>query len=516
MLDGSDAIADWPILNALVNVAAGATWVSVHHGGGVGIGNSIHAGMVVVADGTDEMARAPRAGPDHGPGDGRPAPRRRRLRRCARGCRRAERSHPDAQRRHARRRRGVTAAPAADRLLIRDLAQLATPAGADAPLRGADLGRVDVVEDAYVLCEGGAIAAVGRMRDLAPLDGEVMEIDGRGRCAIPGLVDCHTHACFGGDRVEEFALRARGASYEELHAAGGGILSTVGATRAAGEEGLRDAVRRHLDWMRRAGTTTAEAKSGYGLDRETELASLRAIRAEGAVPDVPRRPCRSAGVRRRRRVRRLPDRGGASARRRRLAEAADVFLERGAFDAAQARRYLRACAGGGSRAPAARRPVHGERSHPARDRARRPLRRPPRGDGRRRRPRPRRERGRRRAAAGERALPRPADAARAGADRRRRRRRARHGLQSRKRLLREPAPRLLPRGDAAQDERRRGARGLHGQRGARARPRRPQGAASPPGFDADIVLLDAPDWRYLAYHLGGQVVAETFVGGRRA
>ena len=64
MRDGSDAIADWPILNALLNVAAGATWVSVHHGGGVGIGNSIHAGMVVVADGTDEMRRAARAGAD--------------------------------------------------------------------------------------------------------------------------------------------------------------------------------------------------------------------------------------------------------------------------------------------------------------------------------------------------------------------------------------------------------------------------------------------------------------------
>src|SRR5206468_540500 len=139
MRDGSDAIADWPILNALVNVAAGATWVSVHHGGGVGIGNSIHAGMVVVADGTDEAA--------------------------------------------------------------------------------------EVLEDAYVLWAGDSIEAVGRMRDLPVLDGDVVELDGRGLCAIPGLVDCHTHAAFGGDRVEEFSLRAGGASYEELHAVGGGILA---------------------------------------------------------------------------------------------------------------------------------------------------------------------------------------------------------------------------------------------------------------------------------------------------
>ena len=79
MRDGSDAIADWPILNALVNVAAGATWVSVHHGGGVGIGNSIHAGMVVVADGTDAAGGAARARADDRPGHGRHAPRRRRL-----------------------------------------------------------------------------------------------------------------------------------------------------------------------------------------------------------------------------------------------------------------------------------------------------------------------------------------------------------------------------------------------------------------------------------------------------
>ena len=73
----------------------------------------------------------------------------------------------------------------------------------------------------------------------------VEEIDGRGLCALPGLVDCHTHACFAGDRVDEFALRATGASYEELHAAGGGIISTVRATRAAGEQALADAVEQH-------------------------------------------------------------------------------------------------------------------------------------------------------------------------------------------------------------------------------------------------------------------------------
>jgi imidazolonepropionase len=232
------------------------------------------------------------------------------------------------------------------RLLVRDLAQLATPAGSAAPLRGRALGEVDVVENAYILCAGGSIEAVGRMRDLPRVEGEIEEVDGRGLCAIPGLVDCHTHACFTGDRVEDFALRAGGASYEELHAAGGGIMSTVRATRGAGAQALADAVSKHRGWMLRAGTTTFESKSGYGLDRETELASLRAVKDAGGVPTwlgahaVP------------------PEFDDADAyldfalaevlpAAAEIAEAADVFLERGAFDAAQARRYLTACAEAG-------------------------------------------------------------------------------------------------------------------------------------------------------------------------
>src|SRR5207253_11488975 len=149
--------------------------------------------------------------------------------------------------------------------------QVATvPPGAEAPLRGQALRDVRVVEDAFVLCAAGRFEAVGPMRELGRLDGDVEELDGRGRCAIPGLVDCHTHPAFLGDRVEEFALRAGGAGYEELHAAGGGILSTVRATRAGGPDALRAAVVRHRDWMLRAGTTTFEGKSGYGLDLETE------------------------------------------------------------------------------------------------------------------------------------------------------------------------------------------------------------------------------------------------------
>lgn len=228
------------------------------------------------------------------------------------------------------------------KLLIRDLRQVASPAGRAAPLRDAALGEIDVVEDSYILCDGARIEAVGRMRQLGAVDGEVIELDGGGLCAVPGLVDCHTHPAFGGNRVEEFSLRAAGASYEELHGAGGGILSTVMATRAAGIDGLREAVARHREWMLRAGTTTFEGKSGYGLDRETELASLRAVRDAGGVPTFLGAHSTP------------PEHEDADAyldfvladvlpEAATIAEAADVFLERGAFDAPQARRYLEAC-----------------------------------------------------------------------------------------------------------------------------------------------------------------------------
>jgi imidazolonepropionase len=231
-------------------------------------------------------------------------------------------------------------------LLVRDLTQLVTPAPGRAPLRRRALGEILVLEDAYLLCKEGRVASVGRRRDLRAPDGEVEELDARGLCALPGLVDCHTHIAFGGDRVEEFALRSRGAGYEELHAAGGGILSTVRATRALGRAGLEARVARHAGWLLSHGTTTFEGKSGYGLDLATELDSLAAIERAGGVPTwlgahaVP------------------PEFDGADAyldfalaevlpRAAPVAEAADVFLEQGAFDAVQARRYLEACRAAG-------------------------------------------------------------------------------------------------------------------------------------------------------------------------
>ena len=239
-------------------------------------------------------------------------------------------------------------AGAGARLLVTGLAQVATPAG-DGALRcaGDALGSVDVIEDAFVRLRrrhgrGGRADA----RPAGARTATSRSSTARGLCAIPGLVDCHTHVAFGGDRVDEFSLRAAGAGYEELHAAGGGILSTVRATRALGEAALRERVARHAGWMLRHGTTTWEGKSGYGLDRETELASLRAVAAAGGRPTwlgahavPPERPDADAYL----------DFALAEVlpEAARLAEAADVFLERGAFDAAQARRYLPACRAAG-------------------------------------------------------------------------------------------------------------------------------------------------------------------------
>jgi imidazolonepropionase len=232
-------------------------------------------------------------------------------------------------------------------LLLRDLAQVATPAvGTRDLVRGADLRSIEVIEDAYILCRDEAIAGVGRMRDLKPLADEVEELDCSGLCAVPGLVDCHTHPAFGGDRAGEFSLRAGGATYEELHAAGGGILSTVAATRALSPGALQERVERHAGWMLAHGTTTWEGKSGYGLDHDTELASLRAVRDAGGSPTwlgahsvPPEHPDADAYL----------DFALAEVlpEAARLADAADVFLERGAFAAPQARRYLEACGAAG-------------------------------------------------------------------------------------------------------------------------------------------------------------------------
>ncbi|HEY2472298.1 MAG TPA: imidazolonepropionase [Terracidiphilus sp.] len=174
---------------------------------------------------------------------------------------------------------------------IVNIGQLVTLAGPARPRTGAALGNLAIIEDAAMLIEDGRVTETGKYSDIqSKIAANAAVIDAGGRCVTPGFVDAHTHLVFAGNRATEFEQRIGGATYQEIAAAGGGILRTVALTRAAGEDDLLAAARRHRDWMLRGGTTTLEAKSGYGLDRDTELKMLRVIRRlneEGPARIVP-------------------------------------------------------------------------------------------------------------------------------------------------------------------------------------------------------------------------------------
>lgn len=160
-------------------------------------------------------------------------------------------------------------------LLIHSAAQLLTLAGA--PQRGRDLGRLSLIEDGALLIEGERIAAVGDSLSLLQRYPHVERYDAGRKVILPGFVDPHTHLIWAGDRAAEFELRLQGKTYQEISAAGGGIRSTVRATRAASLGELKSAARLRLEAMLRFGTTTAEAKTGYALQHPGELTQLQAI-----------------------------------------------------------------------------------------------------------------------------------------------------------------------------------------------------------------------------------------------
>ncbi len=141
------------------------------------------------------------------------------------------------------------------------------------------MGELQIIEDGAIAVDGGRIVAVGPRRKLQGQFKPLRVVDASGYVATPGLVDAHTHAVFAGHRVDEFEMRLRGATYLEIMAAGGGIMSTVRKTRAATLEELKRQSRPRLDAMLSAGTTTAEVKTGYGLETEAELRMLDAILA---------------------------------------------------------------------------------------------------------------------------------------------------------------------------------------------------------------------------------------------
>src|SRR5215204_7146878 len=168
-------------------------------------------------------------------------------------------------------------------LAVVNCSQLLTLAGPARPRVGPELRELGIIANGGMFIRDGLIERIGNRDEIESLierDTEV--VDALGRVVLPGFVDAHTHPVFGGTRVDEFEERSKGATYEEIAARGGGIQSTVNATRATYEEVLAYECWRYSDWVFRSGTTTIEAKSGYGLSLENELKIMRVIKRLGS------------------------------------------------------------------------------------------------------------------------------------------------------------------------------------------------------------------------------------------
>jgi imidazolonepropionase len=221
-------------------------------------------------------------------------------------------------------------------MLVLRNARVATMTGAQAAAGNAPLG---LIEGGAVACEGERIAYVGLAAQAPP--GE--EIDAGGMLLTPGFVDPHTHLIFAGDRAHEHALRLAGASYLQIAEAGGGIRSTVLATRAASDEELLSSARRRLRRLVESGVTTVEVKSGYGLSVADELRLLRLARSlgDGVVPTLLGLHAVPPGMERGRWVEKVVTELTPEAARQ-GARGCDAFLEQGAFTAAECRAALEA------------------------------------------------------------------------------------------------------------------------------------------------------------------------------
>lgn len=242
--------------------------------------------------------------------------------------------------------------PRADFVLV-GTSELVTCAG-PAPAAGRAQGRVAAIEEGAVASRGGIITWVGPEtqleREVEVLSG-AMRLDVGDRAVLPGLVECHTHLVWGGDRADEFEKRLAGATYSEIAAAGGGILRTVEATRAASLEDLAEAAGHRIDRMARWGVTAFEAKSGYGLDTASEIKILEAARR--AMSGRPfelvttflgahtfPREARGSAVSRQRYVELICQDMIPMVAERGLARFVDVFIDEHAFSLAEARKIL--------------------------------------------------------------------------------------------------------------------------------------------------------------------------------
>lgn len=162
-------------------------------------------------------------------------------------------------------------------LIIHNAGQLLTCASGGKPKRGTEMADTGLIEDGSVAISGGKIVGVGKSQDISRKFQAEMIIDAEGKVVTPGFVDCHTHIVYAGDRFNEFELKIKGADYLEILANGGGIISTVKQTREADLDKLVEQSLKRLDKMLACGTTTAEIKTGYGLDTATEMKMLAAI-----------------------------------------------------------------------------------------------------------------------------------------------------------------------------------------------------------------------------------------------
>jgi imidazolonepropionase len=176
-------------------------------------------------------------------------------------------------------------------LAIVGCCQLVTMRGPSRPRLRAEMRDLGIIEDGALLVKDGRIVAAGKYADVrSQIEGGSEIVDTGGAVVLPGFVDAHTHLVFAGNRADEFESRIEGATYQQIAAAGGGIRATVRRTREAIEEELLKSTRRHARWFLANGTTTVEAKSGYGLNTESECKILRVLRqmqSEGPLDIVP-------------------------------------------------------------------------------------------------------------------------------------------------------------------------------------------------------------------------------------
>jgi imidazolonepropionase len=231
-------------------------------------------------------------------------------------------------------------------LAVLHASQLVTLAGPTRPRVRSEMSELAIVRDGGMLIRDGVIVAIGSSAEIEESMHQSVVIDAGGGVVLPGFVDAHAHPVFAGNRLDDFERRARGETYEQIAAAGGGIWSTVEKTRAASEVELLHEAKKHANWFLECGTTTVEAKSGYGLTPGAELKMLRVIRRlneETPVEFVPTflgahalpRECRAEEY-----VDLVINEMLPRVASEKLAEFCDVFCERGYFDIEQSRKIL--------------------------------------------------------------------------------------------------------------------------------------------------------------------------------